>query len=490
MHRDHLYWIWLSLLYGPGSVGFTEVLEKFGDPYSAYIADERELAAKLGKRSPALARLSSKDLREAHRIYDFCVAREISLLTYGDISYPARLKTIQDPPVLLYYRGELPAFDRKLCIGVVGTRKMSEYGKRMAYRISYELAASNAVVVSGLALGCDAVAAAGVIAAGGTTVAVLGCGIDVVYPRQHAKLLEEVCRHGAVMTEYPPGTEPLGRNFPVRNRIISGLCQGTLAVEGDAKSGALLTVGHAVKQGRKVFAVPGNVGLPSSEGPNELIRKGATVTLDAGDILAEFEVTHSDLFDKKACEAAKRLSELDSVFLSHLGVSSRPVDFDPRESRASRRPDREEPRSAPKKSPAERHSADRPVSMDRPIDRPASVDRPADRPAPPKPTGRSADELLRERPETVLSHGAPRIEPPPKAPAPREKAAGDDSEAILASLREIERRVFSEMPLDVAVSVDRLGATGIPIGEIIRSLTVLEVKGLITSLPGGLYLKK
>ena len=462
MHRDHLYWIWLSLVFGPGVGGFREVLEQFEDPYAAYIASEQELSARLGKRSPLAERLRNKDLREAHRIYDFCVTHHVSILTYGDIAYPALLKTIQYPPVLLYYVGTLPALNRKLCIGIVGTRKMSEYGKRMAYKIGYELAAADVVVVSGMALGCDAVAAAGAIGAGGATVAVLGSGIDVVYPRQHAKLMETIRRGGAVMTEYPPGTPPAGGHFPVRNRIISGLSHGTLAVEGDVRSGALLTVGHAVKQGRAVFAVPGNVGESNSQGTNELIRNGATVTLDAGDILKAFEVTWKERLNLDAYVQAKTCSEPNEELLLELGVTTRLKE------RAIEIPASERSETVPDVTGKRRTPADA-VSA-------------------------------RKKTKAEANALTPRGIPFPKESKPSEEedgkkaakqiAFGDNSATVLASLSEKERRIFEEMPLDQAISIDRLGALGLPVGEIITSLTLLELHGLIAALPGGLYLKK
>lgn len=471
MHRDYLYWIWLSLRFPAGTGGFTEVLERFGDPYAAYAASERDLVSCLGSDSPALRRLLDKDLKEAHRIYDFCVSRDILILTYGDIAYPARLKTIQNPPILLYYVGTLPAFNRKLCIGVVGTRKMSEYGKRMAYKISYELASAGAVVVSGMALGCDAVAAAGAIGAEGTTVAVLGSGIDVVYPRQHLTLMEEIKQHGVVMTEYPPGTPPSGRHFPVRNRIISGLCQGTLAVEGDLKSGAMLTVGHAVKQGRKVFALPGNVGESNSEGTNELIRNGATVTISAGDILDSFELTDRDLIDFEGYKRAKYRSELSESVLLRLGITAR--------IRESANDDGAEPFP----------NVPMPIGKRR---TPADVLNVRESRSGTRKKGsiKSQTDAAEEPPKAAAAVTSSDKSAESSTAKKTESRAGDESEKILASLSERDRRVFCEMPLDRAISIDRLGSLGLSIGDIMTALTILEIRGLVISLPGGMYLKK
>ena len=481
MHKDYLYWIWLSLCFGPGVGGFEEVLEAFGDPYSAYVADDATLKRYFSKKPELCSRLRDKDLRRAHEIYEFCVRRQVSVLTYGDISYPARLKTIKNPPILLYYLGTLPALNRSLCIGVVGTRKMSEYGKRMAYKISYELASAGAVIVSGMALGCDAVAAAGAIGAHGATVAVLGSGIDVIYPRQHEKLMSFICQNGAVITEYPPGTPPDGRNFPVRNRIISGLSQGVLAVEGDAKSGALLTVDHAMKQDRRVFAVPGNVGASSSEGTNALIRNGAAVALDGGDILDAFRVSAQEQVDVSGLTAAKACSQVDEALLDRLGLMARLPDAEaPKRTRTATHP---APPSAPAPETVRYVNRSRAQATDREEPRKAAPE------ARPVQVGQKTDAPMQPPRSRQVTDQAP-----PPAPTERTDStapkAGDRSAEILATLGSHAEKVFSEMPIDRAVSIERLSGTGLRINEIMATLTILEIQGLISSLPGGLYLRK
>jgi DNA processing protein len=188
----------------------------------------------------------------------------------------------------------LPQMNGRLSVAIVGTRKMSDYGKRMTFEIARDLARAGAVVVSGMALGIDGVANAAAINGGGETVAVLGSGIDVIYPSAHAKLAEFITRHGAVITEFPPGTRPEGRNFPIRNRIISGLAQATAVIEGDLRSGSLITARRALQQDRVVYAMPGRVDEAGSEGPCMLLRNGAKLLLAADDILADFEKVYSD----------------------------------------------------------------------------------------------------------------------------------------------------------------------------------------------------
>ena len=289
-----LFWIWLNRACTPGSATFDLLLRAFGSPYEIYDADEARLREVLAKYDKDLSRLLNKDLEAATRILTFCNAEGVALIPYDDPRYPAVLRTIPSPPTLLYCRGILPQLNGRLSVAVVGTRKMSEYGKRMTFEIARDLARAGAVVVSGLALGIDGVANAAAINGGGETVAVLGSGIDVIYPAAHAKLAEAVMRHGALITEFPPGTRPEGRNFPIRNRIISGLAQATAVMEADLHSGALITARKARQQDRRLYALPGRVDEAGSEGPSMLIRDGARILTSADDILTDFEKVFSD----------------------------------------------------------------------------------------------------------------------------------------------------------------------------------------------------
>lgn len=289
-----LFWIWLNRACTPGSGTFDLLLRAFDSPYEIYDADEERLREVLAKYDKDLPRLLNKDMAAATRILTYCNVEGITLIPYDDPRYPTALRTIPSPPTLLYCRGILPQLNGRLSVAVVGTRKMSEYGKRMTFEIARDLARAGAVVVSGLALGIDGVANAAAINGGGETIAVLGSGIDVVYPKAHTKLAETVARHGAVITEFPPGTRPEGRNFPIRNRIISGLAQATAVIEADLHSGALITARKARQQDRKLYALPGRVDESGSEGPCMLIRDGARILTAADDILTDFEKVYSD----------------------------------------------------------------------------------------------------------------------------------------------------------------------------------------------------
>ena len=286
------YWLWLSLAIYPGSASGQVLLSRFeNDPYRIYQADAEEYK-ELELTDAILRNLSDKSMDRADSILAYCKQHSIFLLTPASEGYPERLLRISRMPLVLYCKGRLPDIDREAAVAMVGTRRMTVYGKRMTYEIAYDLAKAGAIVVSGLALGIDAIAHRACLDAGGFTIAVLGCGIDVSYPKENFELMEEIEQKGLVISEYPPGTRPYGSNFPTRNRIISGLCLGTVVMEADSKSGALITAECARKQSRDLFALPGMVGEQNSEGTNALIRAGAIPVTDAKDILCEYELLY------------------------------------------------------------------------------------------------------------------------------------------------------------------------------------------------------
>lgn len=439
--KDRLFEIWFALRCGVQNREFRPLLEACGSPYELYKADENELERL--PCSPSLkARLADKSLKEASRVEEYCKQNNVRVLFWQDADYPASLRPLRDPPILLYCKGNLPDLSRRLCISVVGTRSMSEYGKRIAYKIGYELGAAGAVVVSGMALGNDGVAAAGTILAGGSTVAVLGCGLDVTYPREHSGLFEEILNHGAVLSEFAPGIPPEGKNFPIRNRIISGLSQGTVVVEGDLRSGAMITARTAILQGREIYAFPGNVGETNSAGTNKLISDGAAITLSARDILENYTYLYRDSLNMVRLTQAERHSGIDEEALVRLGVCTRT--------------------EKPKESLP---------------------------PLPQKGT-RERSRQAATKPDAPQAHVKRETPPPPSAPAPSVPARGDASDRALRSLNETQRRIFEILPLDHAVPIDYLTREGFTVGEIMAAMTVLEIKGLTVTLPGGLYSRK
>ena len=288
-----IYWIWLAEGLGQGSRLAAKLLAEYEDAKAIYQAKDSDLRLYRSWRDNDLLQfaqlLKNRELRRATEILNQCQKNAIGILTYDDPAFPSSLRCLSNPPLVLYYRGTFPDTTSYCTIGVVGTRTMTDYGRDMAYSLGAGLASGGAVVVSGLALGADSMAMVGAMDADGVTVGVLGCGVDVVYPPAHRPLYEQVLAHGGcILSEYPPLSRPLGFHFPVRNRIISGLSDGVVVVEADSKSGALITARHAVYQGKTLFAVPGQVGSRTAEGPNALLRDGALPVLSAADVLEEF----------------------------------------------------------------------------------------------------------------------------------------------------------------------------------------------------------
>ena len=283
------YWVWLSRCAGLDSQLRLALLDRFGSPEEVYYADEDALSLTEGMTRKALEPLTQKDLTGAEKILADCERLGVQLLTLHDAEYPVRLRCIYDPPCLLYLRGRLPAVDELPVIAVVGTRKASPYGLRCAEELAFGLADSGAPVATGLARGIDSAAAQAALRAGGPVLGVLGGGIDVVYPKENDWLYDDVAAAGCLISEYPPGTEPLPGHFPLRNRIISGLSAAVLVVEAPLRSGALITAGTALDQGRDVFAVPGPIYAENSKGCNRLIRDGAGLAAEPWDILREYD---------------------------------------------------------------------------------------------------------------------------------------------------------------------------------------------------------
>ena len=282
------FWLWLTELPGLTNQTRLALLRHFPTPEDVYYADPAEVLLTEGITREQAKLLEDKDCAAAEKVLADCGELGLHIVTISDAAYPNRLRNIFDPPCLLYVRGRLPAFDDEAAVAVVGTRDCTPYGVSCAEKLGFGLAAGGALVVSGLARGIDSAALRGALRGGGTVTAVLGNGLDVVYPRENRYLYEDIAASGALLSEYPPGTPPEGRHFPVRNRIMSGLSLATLVVEAPERSGALITAGTALEQGRDVFAVPGPIDAPASVGCNRLIRDGAGLVTDAWDILAAY----------------------------------------------------------------------------------------------------------------------------------------------------------------------------------------------------------
>lgn len=283
MKKLTVYWIWFAQLSGINCRQKRQLLESFRDPEEIYLAQSKVFPADVAEA------LDQKDLSAARAIAKQCSKEGIGILTYGDAAYPERLRNIEDPPMVLYYKGILPDWNVQPAIGVVGTRKASAYGLQTARLLSAQIAACGGMVVSGAAAGIDTAAMEGALEAERPVIGVLGGGVDVVYPAKNRELYRRTGEKGCLLSEYPPGTRPFGSHFLHRNRIISGISDGVLVVEAPERSGALNTARHAFSQGRDMFVVPGNLGVETCLGSNALLQEGAYAALSGWDVVKHYE---------------------------------------------------------------------------------------------------------------------------------------------------------------------------------------------------------
>ena len=292
MNSSIKYWIWLSSLVQITPRRKIGLLDYFGDPALIWESTEAELRSSNLCTSKTLAALLDRQARkDAVKHMEEVFKCDAEVITIKDGRYPEILKNIPDPPAVLYCRGKLEK--DAVCVSVVGSRRATPYGLETARRLSRELAENGITVVSGMARGIDSKAHCGALEGGGRTIAVLGCGLDIVYPPENKELMENICRSGAAISEYVPGTPPLQFNFPARNRIISGLSRGVAVVEANDRSGSLITAEFALEQGRDVYAVPGNINSANSAGTNKLLKDGAKIVTNGGDILEELKMEYN-----------------------------------------------------------------------------------------------------------------------------------------------------------------------------------------------------
>ncbi len=292
-----IHWIWLSTRPSLNDRLKRALLDIFHDPEEVYFGDQSAYQVE-GISEDGLAALADKNLVPSADILQECNRKGIHICTMQDAAYPTRLKNIIDPPLVLYYKGNLAEMDCAPVIGIVGTRKATPYGMTTGKRMGYQIARCGGIVVSGAASGVDGMAMRGALTAGGYVVGVLGCGADVVYPLSNKSLYADTESRGCLLTEFPPGTPPYKWNFPKRNRIISGLSNGVLVVEAPKGSGSLITANQAADQGRDVFVVPANAGVPTSAGSNALLRDGAISVETGWDVISEYAA----LYPERVCK--------------------------------------------------------------------------------------------------------------------------------------------------------------------------------------------
>ena len=290
MTTDLPYYLAFARVKGIGPVRVRKLKAHFGELRLAWAAGEFDLmAAGLDPKAIAALRNARKTIEPDAEVAQLHKAGATAL-TWDDPHYPRLLREVADPPPVLFVKGQITDADA-FAISIVGTRNATVYGREVAEMLAGDMARNQITVVSGMARGIDAVAHQAAINAKGRTIAVLGCGVDVVYPPEHRRLAQQITEHGAIVSDYPIGTPPDAANFPPRNRIISGLSMGVVVVEADERSGALITTEFAAEQGRDVFAVPGNIFNKSSRGPNKLIQNGAKVVLDTQSVLEELNLS-------------------------------------------------------------------------------------------------------------------------------------------------------------------------------------------------------
>ena len=335
INDDHLALWALSKISGIGSARINALIKQFGSPVDIFSSSKSELEkSKIVNKNQIDAIKNIKDFSKFENELKDSIPPDADFMTIIDDKYPSRLKNISDPPPYFYYKGDIEHLEGPV-LGVVGTRMPSEYGKTITANIVSELSAKGVAVVSGLAYGIDSVAHKAALKSGGKTTAVFGSSLDIISPSANRKLAENINESGCLISEFPKGTAPAPYNFPVRNRIISGLAEGVLVVESREKSGALITARMALEQDRDIFAIPGNINSPASVGPNKLIKDGAIPVTCVDDIFAGLRWhipnrPESDIKNeiKLSKEENKLFSEL-SLNPIHLDELSRKVDINP-----------------------------------------------------------------------------------------------------------------------------------------------------------------
>lgn len=381
--------------------------------------------------------LADKSLEDAKRVLTYCNHAGIVPLPYDDARFPAVLRKIKNPPVMLYCRGQIPAWNEKLCISIVGTRKMNDYGMQMTFEVARDLAIAGVIVISGMARGIDAVANAAAINGGGQTVAVLGSGLDIIYPPEHTKLAALIVRHGCLVSEFPPGTRPNGANFPIRNRIISGMATAVAVMQGELESGSLITARHATVQEKTLFALPGPVNDPVSGAPCLLLREGAHALTCADDILMHYaEEYYGKINIQRLLETAPVNCE---KLLADLRIRIPGKDASRAEGKISRKAN-------------------------------TNIDTgPAGTPVSPGSKPRSGSDA--REPENI---------DPGTRPEPKEQLAGLSREAI---------DLYNRLPEGQDKTADELAGDDMSVSDVMAVATILEIRGLIRTQPGG-HLRK
>ncbi len=317
------WWVAMKMANHLGPARIRTLLQHYGSMREAWHAPERELRGVLDSRTLRELITVRADVDVA-ALWHRTTLHGVRVTCWTDVDYPPLLLEIPAPPPVLYYRGQMTQTDTT-AVAIVGTRRVTAYGREMAHRIAFDLAKAGVTIVSGLATGVDGIAHRAALEAGGRTIAVLGSGIDVIYPGNHRDLANRISDQGAVVTDYPPGTKPDRFNFPPRNRIISGLSLGVVVIEAPERSGALITVDFAAEQGRDAFAVPGPIHAPASAGCLRILREGATLVRNAEDVLEDLHIRRAEAVESPA-QITLPLSDSEHRLLSVMTSQPQHID--------------------------------------------------------------------------------------------------------------------------------------------------------------------
>lgn len=422
------YFIWLSEICGAGSSLPKRVFEAFdGDVRKAYEADEEEYISHgiCGEEAKVLL---DKDFTRANSIVDYCSENFVGILCFGNEYYPKRLYDIDSPPPVLYYKGRIERLTDSATVTAIGSRNCTEAGYELGYSFSYKLASAGVKIVAGIAEGIDTACTLGALDAGGFAVGVLGSGINILYPFENHSLFTRMFKAGLIITEFSPFTEPKAVNFPIRNRVMAALGDAVLVVEARHASGALITADYAKEMGKRIFVMPGNVNDPHCGGSNELIREGATPVIEVSDVLCELEYSYPATVSVRR-SVKERLAERDDY------ISRRK-----RRKEALRRRMEESTGEYTEPCRERRRHGAKTIS------------------------------------ESVADLNTPEIT--------QQETYPTDFENFSPTEKQIYNMLLSEA--ESADSISR--ALGISPGDVLISLTMLEVSGAIESVPGGLYI--
>lgn len=489
-----IYYVWLALAFGPASKLAVKLLDAVGSPEAVYNGKSSDLLSSgdLSEKEieQAKALLKTRTLEDAMQTIETCSGMGIEILTPESDAYPNALRYLADRPLTLYLRGTMPDCNYNMTTAVVGTRKMTDYGRNMAYSIGVGLTYGGSIVVSGMALGSDSMALIGALDSDGQVIAVLGSGVDVVYPREHRDIYRKIIEKGAVISEYPPGTPPIGSHFPVRNRIMSGIADATVVIEADAKSGSLITAAHALEQGKKVFAVPGKIGDPGAEGTNTLIRDGALTALTAEDILAEFEFMYPHSVSVQRAHSMLRgrdMNELSRTAMARSRINSRTESGSLGTSNFYG--------SGPYGGRRSEYTADgQPILPRIPEKRMPSA--PAEHPVPPKPIPEKEPEPQKKtsRPFNVVKSFFGLEKEKSGGKTEKQRVKSDEKivpakKIELDMLDETEIKVYNKMKPSVPTLPDELVDAETSVSAVLSALTMLEMAGAVESGGGGYFVR-